>query len=244
MQNQFRYLVFLLFGALVGCGTHASQLSSYERQLLRGASTAADRILRSDEISVVVTNNTVPADANFISKLILEKSKTTNTELRQQLDQAINSYILTARKYCNDKGRQSGSREVIGQNTTRFTCFTYPEFAFQQLESMNSMCNLMETSRQRNGLDSNVNDTPYPGGCNESWSSGACQELKRIFQGVERPTCGFVRKRMAEYQVAPVQPSAPAVKNNDLEPAKKKCRELGFTENTEKFGSCVLSLSN
>jgi len=143
MRNHCHYLLFLLFGALPGCGTSAPQLSSYEQQLLRGASTAADRIVRSDDNSVVITNNTVPAEFKLIEKAMIVREKTTDTELLQQLDQAVNSYILTARKYCNDKGRQSGYRDVIGQNTTRFTCLTYSEFAFQELGAMSGLCNVM-----------------------------------------------------------------------------------------------------
>ena len=243
MRNLYHYLLVLLLVALAGCSTTAPQLSSYELQLLRGASTAADRIERIDEESIVVTNNTVPADPEFLFKAIQAKSKTTSSELRQQLDQATDSYFLTAGKYCKNRGRQSGPREVIGQNSIRFTCFTYSEIAFYELKTANDFCNatgdFVGDKKYKRQPDNEL--TTYIG-CH--WPSDVCKEVERVFQGVERPTCGFVRKRMAEYQVAPVQPSAPAMKNNDLEPAKKKCRELGFAENTEKFGSCVLSLSN
>ncbi len=81
MRNLYHYLLVLLL-ALAGCSTTAPQLSSYELQLLRGASTAADRIERIDEESIVVTNWHSP---NSVDKYYCQNLNGRNANAKSQI---------------------------------------------------------------------------------------------------------------------------------------------------------------
>jgi hypothetical protein len=219
--------------------------------LLMGASAAADVVVRGDDKTVDVMNNTVPADNRrdlWFKGSDLLKLEATSANLRAKIIEYRDAYYLTAKKHCEARGRVAGYEAIIGQNTKRYPCHTYPEYSFRELKEVHASCD---------GLWLSGEPTPWPRAsddeftpiveahlrCHDHLPLGVCAELKKTFQGVQKPTCGFVRSLMAEHLANASQPIAPAANSNDLGFAKEKCKELGFAENTEKYGSCVLRLS-
>ena len=252
MQVRIVCPTLLLVGALVGCGTSGPRLSAYEQQLLMGASTSADLVVRGDDKTVDVMNNTVPAKLNtkfYAKTLDLEELEATSAVLRTQIKEYQRSYLWTARKYCEDRGLQVDSNStVIGQNTIRYQCYNYHEFGVLHLKMSHAMCEgkLYHSGKPTGmGKRSDVDVAFKTIACDRSgfFSPGACAVVDKAFKGVQKPTCGFVRSLMAEHLANASQPIAPAANSNDLGFAKEKCKELGFAENTEKYGSCVLRLS-
>ena len=249
MQVRIVCPTLLLVGALVGCGTSGPRLSADEQKLLMGASAAADVVVRGDDKSVDVMNNTVLAEFNvdlYFKSLELEQLDTTTAELRAGIKEYQRSYYWTAKKYCQDRGLLvDNSRTKIGRNTIHYQCYTDKEFGFLKLKETHSYCE---------GKFPDSGD-PLPGG---RWSDAKiaptvmicgnfgpryCSAINSVFKGVQNPTCGFVRKLMEEHLANAARPAPTTPTSNNLGFAKEKCKELGFAENTEAYGNCVLRLS-
>ncbi len=209
------------------------QLTDSERIFFGKAKISQAAIQDLNDGFFVVTNHTRPADWE----------RTEGPAMIASVDfdsvplEFFWAYRTPAIRHCSLRGRYPDNGEVYGPFSKKFRCINYEEWAVSYLIDAGTFhCRY-------------ITQIEHPcSGRYESrrweYTSEQCSTYSKIFntQPNQSISCSDVSRKIGDVRIQNPQPSPVALQAN-VESAKRKCEELGFQVESERFGECVLRLT-
>jgi hypothetical protein len=230
---------FLLLGAfLTSACTGPRKLTDFERSFYFRAQVSAANIEHLNKEEFVVMNPTRPADWE----------ETTGYEKVSGVIGQIPSdffwaYRTPAIEHCAQRGQYPTRGQLYGPNARKFRCLSYESWSisYANEELLNGLCKIPQKSGPELRASHPCKDLAA-----SSWrlSDRLCETYSKLLQTTifESIPCSDLSSRISRVTSQRSRISEEGMQL-DFDSAKGKCAALGFTQNTEKFGECVLRLT-